>query len=371
MQQDYHTIEAGDDIRAVITDLDFLTAASLAADGDFDEAEAILARIRSGVRAIDATDLLARIAVQKGEWRKAEQHWTTVLESDPGRVSAQHALSRLRSPWLLHAVIRRLIFLGVLGLFGFLALIGIIALFNLNQRYDPAVINPSAYRQHHVSQITPTQSLPLPDNSVIEHCPDSEIAASSLTSLPTHACAVVSTSTIQCCRVESTLPPQTDDFVRSVDMADIPKHCAPPMFTIPGCLVTTNAAETCIYFENGIFDFRAQFTESGRRLLESVAREVAKHTNDFWIVVEGHTDSEPMPANSLYRDNYALGLHRAMAAVEVIKIATSVSGGTILGISAGDTAPPFPEHDYDSKLRNRTVVVRLIPKPDVSFRSNE
>ena len=77
------------------------------------------------------------------------------------------------------------------------------------------------------------------------------------------------------------------------------------------------------------------------------------------IIIEGHTDSYAMRKNSLYKDNYALGLQRALTVAEVLKSHHQIAGGRILVTSTGDTNPPFPGMDYESKSKNRTVVIRL------------
>lgn len=327
MQQDNHSIEAEVEIKAVSADLNLLTAAGLAADGDLDEAEALLSRTGADSRSVDATELLARIAVQKGEWLTAQQLWAAVLEKDPNRASARRALSRMQSPWLVYAVFRRMLYLCTLGLIGCLSVAGIVALVHYDRWGASAVVGPA----------------PMPP-------PAKENTATAPQQVEPKS------------RVDVPLATQPVEPARSTDEAVVPKHPPPPLFSIPGCLVTTNATETRVCFEEGLFAYRAEFTESGRSQLEATGREMASHTNGFWIVVEGHTDSDPMPPNSTYKDNYALGLHRAMVAVEVIKNATSLTGRDILGVSAGETAPPFAEHDYDSKLKNRTVVVRLVPR---------
>jgi outer membrane protein OmpA-like peptidoglycan-associated protein len=336
MQQDNHPIEVEGESRAVSADLDLLTAAGLAADGDLDEAEAVLSRTGADSRSVDATELLARIAVQKGEWHRAQQLLATVLEKDPSRASAQRALSRMRSPWLVYAVVRRMLYLCALGLIGCLSVAGIVALVHYDRWGASPVVEPAT--------ATP---------------PATETTAAALPQSEPKA------------RVDVPLATQPVEPARSPDEGVVPKHPPPPLFAIPGCSVTTNATETRVCFEEGLFAYRAEFTESGRKQLEAAAREAACHTNGFWIVVEGHTDSDPMPPNSTYKDNYALGLHRAMVAVEVIKSATSVSGRDILGVSAGESVPPFSENDYDSKLRNRTVVVRLVPKMRATLRRSE
>lgn len=329
-QEDNRPIKVEGERASFGGDIDFLAAMSLAANGDIDEAETLLTRTGMDSCSIDATDLLARIAVQKGEWGRARQLWEAVLEKDPNRTSAQRALARMRSPWIVYAVFRRLLFLCALGLIGCLSVTGAVALLHYDRWGTSAVI------------VTAPASPPAPEITA---------ARSQQTESKEH--------------VDVPLVTQPVESVQSTDEKVLPKYSPPPLLAIPGCLVTTSSTETRVCFEEGLFFYRAELTELGRKQLEAVARELAIHANDFWIVVEGHTDSDPISPNSIYKDNYALGLHRAMVAVEVMKSATSISGQNILGVSAGENSPPFSKNDPDSKLKNRTVVIRLVSKIDI------
>ncbi len=304
-----------------------LAAGSLVAGGRFEEAEAFLFRTDGSPQSCAAMDLLARISVQKGDLRKAEQLWLKVLERDASNEAALMALRRIRSSWIVYAVVRRLGILVATALIGCLTVIGGVAL----------------YQGLHCSRLPP----------------DADVGARLA------APAAVSSSTAEHeadLHVGEPLLPQSTAIERP-SVAQEPSPCRPPpMLTISGCTVTTNATETRIVFDDGLFAYRAEFNESGRGRLESVARFLQEHTEDFWIVVEGHTDSDPMPPNSVYKDNYALGLHRAIVGVEVVRNATTISGSGVLAASAGDADPPFAEDREDAKARNRTVVIRLVPK---------
>jgi outer membrane protein OmpA-like peptidoglycan-associated protein len=267
------TQESGADNSASIPAIDLLTAWNLVAIGNLDDAEHLLRKSGKLPLSLSALDLLARIAVQKGQYEQARQLWRAVLEKDSSHEAAKAAIKRLGSPWIAVALIKRAAILASFAVILCLSIVGLFALFN-----------------------------------VVE---------------------------------ESQLRP------------------AAPVFSVPGCLVYANQAETRIVFEDGLFTFRCRLKESAKERLATFTRILREKAPNYWIIVEGHSDSFPMRKNGLYKDNYALGLQRALTVAEVLKLHHQIAGGRILVMSMGDRNPPFPEVDYKSKLKNRTVVIRL------------
>lgn len=101
-----------------------LAAYALVSEGRLDEAEQALRVADGSSQSCASIDVLARIAVQKGDLHQAARLWSEVLDRDPKNEAAQLALSRLRSPWKVCAVFRRLVLLFVVSAIGFLAVIG-------------------------------------------------------------------------------------------------------------------------------------------------------------------------------------------------------------------------------------------------------
>lgn len=304
-----------------------LAAGSLITEGRLEEAESLLIGTDGRPKSCAAMDLLARIAVLKGDLRRAEQLWSEILERDANNEAAQMALRRIRSPWIVYAIARRLGILVATTLIACLAVIGGMMLY---QWARVALVPPCADADAPLAAPVAVS----PSNA--EHITDLHVAAP--------------------------LSLETTDLKRPIAVQKTQSFRPPPMLTIEGCTITTNATETRIIFNDGLFAYRAELSESGRGCLESAARCLQEHTEGFWIVVEGHTDSDPMPPNSVFKDNYALGLRRAMVGVEVIRNATTIQGTNILAVSAGGCVPPFAKDRADTKTKNRTIVIRLIPK---------
>jgi flagellar motor protein MotB len=259
--------------------LDFLTALNLVASGNLDEAERLLRKSEEQQPTLAALDLLARIAVQKGQFEQAGQLWKAVLERDPTHEAAKAAIKLLGSPWIKAALIKRISFLASIVVVLCLALVGLLSIFNVDQ---------------------PSQ-------------------------------------------------------ISKVQTAKTPSFISAPGYSVN----TNNQGETNIVFDDGLFILRGKLKNSAKDQLAIFAGKLKKNAPNSQIVVEGHTDSYSMRKNGLYKDNYALGLQRALIVAEVLRSDHQIAGERILVTSSGDKNPPFPEVDNKSKLKNRTVVIRL------------
>lgn len=279
------THEPGSANSASAVVFDFLTALNLVASGNLDAAERFLQKDGELLSSVAALDLLARIAVRKGEYEQAEHLWKVVLEKDPTHEAAKAAMERLGSPWITIALMKRIAFLASFAVILCLSTIGLIALINVVQQ----------------SQLQPAA--------------------------PANRSAKMGATT--------------------------------PVFSVPECSVDTNQGETRIVFDDGLFTRRCKLKTSAKERLSTFARLLRENAPNSRIIIEGHTDSYPMRKNSLYKDNYVLGLQRALTVAELLKAHYQISGGRILVTSMGDANPPFPGFDYESKLKNRTVVIRL------------
>ena len=288
-------------------DLDVIEASSLAATGNLDEAEALLCRGGSVSGSSSALDILARIAVQKGQFVQARRLWLMVLEKDPTYEWAKAALARLDSPWLFFALTKRIAYLAGVSILLCLAAIGFMILLLSNYLPEiktfsppPRMLLPSVHDQ--------------PKNIIIPKSAKNK-------------------------------------------NAELQIRSTPSLISISGCSILRNEIETRIVFNEGLFTYRCEFTESAKDRLTSVVQVLAANAAGCWIIVEGHTDSDPMSANSPYNDNYELGFSRASIVAERLRSEHGINAEQLLVSSAGDTNPPYPQE----KIKNRTVVIRLIP----------
>ena len=136
----------------------------------------------------------------------------------------------------------------------------------------------------------------------------------------------------------------------------------PVLFELSGTTITSNNNEIRITFQEGVFTAGVTVSNTGRAQLGRVAEFLKANAPDFWLIIEGQTDSIAVRPNSPFRDNYTLGLRRAVAATEVMRADSEFPTDRLLASSAGGLKPPFPENEPGAAARNRTVVLRLVPR---------
>lgn len=136
----------------------------------------------------------------------------------------------------------------------------------------------------------------------------------------------------------------------------------PSLMDLPGCVITSNKNEIRIKFEEGVFSSGVKVDKKGREQLATTGSIIAKNAPDFWLIIEGQTDGTAMRQQSPFRDNYTLGLRRAVAATEVLREDSNFPAERLLVSSTGGMTQPFSSDVPNAAARNRTVILRLVPK---------
>jgi flagellar motor protein MotB len=253
--------------------IDYLMAWNFVASGNLDEAEHLLKKSGELPSSPTALDLLARIAVQKGQFEKAAKLWKVVLEKDPTNEAAKAAIEKLDSPWLTVALIKRA---AVLASVTILLCLSVIGLYFLLKSEPQLQGQPAA-----------------------------------------------------------------------------------PIISVPNASVSTVQDHTRIVFDEGLFSLRCELKDSAQKQLAILAQLLQERATHKRIVIDGHTDSYALRKDSPYKNNYELGMQRALTVALILEDQYRIEGSRIMVSSMGDSQPPFPGVDRESRLRNRTVVIRL------------
>jgi excisionase family DNA binding protein len=156
--------------------------------------------------------------------------------------------------------------------------------------------------------------------------------------------------------VAAATPPQVDQNLESIN------RLLPSLMELPGCVITSNKNEIRIKFEEGVFASGVKVDKKGREQLARTGALIAKNAPDFWLIIEGQTDGTAMRQQSPFRDNYTLGLRRAVAATEVLREDGNFPAERLLVSSTGGMTQPFSSDVPNAAARNRTVILRLVPK---------
>ena len=109
----------------------------------------------------------------------------------------------------------------------------------------------------------------------------------------------------------------------------------------------------------GLYTEGVRMDPRGAAVLTRVGYALEPWSGQIEVQLVGHTDQIPMRPGARYRDNFALGAARAVAALEHLRTTTNLPGGILVARSAGAAAPPHP----DQGIVNRTVVLVVRPLP--------
>ncbi len=312
--------------------LSLSTAHALILQGNLQDAEELLSRmIKSGANP-EALDLLARVYAQKGRWSQAKATWEGVLELAPEHVAALAALRRLSSPRKAEAVFRRCAVLAGLAVCVFLGTVGLLTLTGVVPKPQPASLPDPQGNTTFLSTIARSVLEPAPMDQA-SHVPEPPL-------LPTNRPDLIPFISLPHAVVDATQPPI-------------------PRLDIAGCTVSTNAHGPVIIFNEGLFRYRCELSAFGETVLINVATALSECPSVNKLLIEGHTDNDPMPPEGPYPSNYALGFARAATVAAWFRDNTTVAPSALVATSLGSEEPPFSNEEYDSRLRNRTVVLRI------------
>ncbi len=108
---------------------------------------------------------------------------------------------------------------------------------------------------------------------------------------------------------------------------------------------------------------RDKLTDESEELITKMA-DVFKQNKDLNIMVEGHTDSDPVKIHKRqFKDNWALSAARALAVVRAMEGA-GVSNDRMTASGKGDTQPIVSNETDEGKEKNRRTEFVVVPDID-------
>jgi flagellar motor protein MotB len=124
-------------------------------------------------------------------------------------------------------------------------------------------------------------------------------------------------------------------------------------------VVTVEGSEKVVVFEWGLFASGAKLSREGEKMLSRIGRQLSPRAKTISITVVGCTDNMPVSGKKEYKDNQALGLTRAAAALRVLQSSSGIPAAAFKTFSHGAEWSPFPNDTAENRARNRTVVLRI------------
>jgi tetratricopeptide (TPR) repeat protein len=385
-------------------DISFLSAASLAAAGRLQDAQALLCPDGQLPTAPASLDLLARIAAQCGDLDRARELWQAALEADPKYAPARQALDSLASPWFAVAATKRIAALVLATLTFCLALVGLQALFHQLLQPTPQAQLSAAPRIVRVP--SPTSALepaapPVPAASpsateaiegiknlaqAFEHrAGQLEAQLQTLQqkqgeSLATNAKlsqfvdSLAASNHVLLSRQEAALAlaHQTQHELRTLADAYARDHRSPTNATpTPPSLPSLNlslddiaveryAGGWEVHFKSALFDRDDHLKIGAKSQLESVGKGIVRSQQKVFIQVVGFADNEPptWPWSEPLTDAQ-LGQLRADRVKQTLARLSLFPATALSATNGAGGQLPCPGGGRE----NRTVILRISPRP--------
>jgi chemotaxis protein MotB len=104
----------------------------------------------------------------------------------------------------------------------------------------------------------------------------------------------------------------------------------------------------------------------GRQALLDLA-QVIKDEQDITILVEGHTDTDPINGGAAMKDNWDLSVLRATSVVRIMTQDGGVNQSMLTAAGRGEYVPVADNNTADGKAKNRRIEIILTPNLDRLF----
>lgn len=124
--------------------------------------------------------------------------------------------------------------------------------------------------------------------------------------------------------------------------------------------VTERNGQMCLILPNSVFfsSGKHELTSKGKSSLSTVASVLNGQYGEFKVIVEGHTDSDPIK-KSHYADNYQLSAERARSVLLNLMNDGKVKAERLSGAFYGPHRPAAPNSSESGKGKNRRVELVL------------
>ena len=97
--------------------------------------------------------------------------------------------------------------------------------------------------------------------------------------------------------------------------------------------------------------------------LKNLAKVLEQNT-EINVMVEGHTDNQPMKGSGDIKDNWDLSVMRATSVTKIILNNASIDAKRITAAGRGEFFPVDPANTNDARKKNRRTEIILTPKLD-------
>ncbi|MFH0878392.1 MAG: ParB/RepB/Spo0J family partition protein, partial [Lentisphaerota bacterium] len=158
--------------------------------------------------------------------------------------------------------------------------------------------------------------------------------------------------------------------VESAVTAAVPEQPRPAL-SIPGTHPLRTGTSKVLVFDRPLFQYGAVLSTDAADTLLLLAAAIHAMSPDWTVKIIGHTGPDLMPPNNLYSDNAALGLARAQAVFEFLRLQGRVAPARLSATTSGRDNPPYPSDNPNDGSLNKTVTIELVPSNEQHPRAAE
>ena len=133
-----------------------------------------------------------------------------------------------------------------------------------------------------------------------------------------------------------------------------------PIIKAKGIEIFYNKSGCNIVFKEAFFSSGTTPSAASLEILKRIAPQMKRYSNQYHLIVEGHTDNRSLGSRSKYKSNYDLGMARAEAVTNLLTKDYRFSKSAVKATSAGSEDPPFSNGEETSRRKNMTVVLKLV-----------
>jgi len=117
-------------------------------------------------------------------------------------------------------------------------------------------------------------------------------------------------------------------------------------------------------FDEGVFVSGTKFKHDIGPILLQLAQQLQNYSKTTYCLVEGITDDLPVRGRWEYRDNYSLGISRAVTTVEYLRSVAAFPDDYFTFRTGNIGKAPYPNDSIENRLKNRTVIFTVSTKKE-------
>lgn len=332
------------DVSTTLTSLqskiEMSTAAEYARAGKYSEAEAILSSMERYSKENAAyCDLLARILAQQGKLSEAEKWWNRVQQVSENNATQKNSLKKIAS---LQRNNSKTLFFSPMLAGVIITILLLVTLYGLSSRVSE------------VNRMVTDLSLLLMEEQ--KNMKTTGKSSSSIQLVAQEGSANLDKkleSIVQQNASTQTRLAQIEQKISKTDKSiDI-------KINVPGVVVKEKNDGLSLSFETGLFSNGITLTQTAREAIIAIGKVLEPYANEITVSVVGYANNLPIPPGHRYIDNIGLGLARATAVVNFLRVEGGLPFSILSGRSFGEFNTPFPNDTSQNQAKNRTVIIEI------------